>query len=141
MDPRISVITLAVDDLKRSVAFYRDGLGFPTDENDSANPENGPEFFFAMDHHMILVLLSRLELAKDARIPASPPSASEICLGHIAASREEVDAIMDQVARAGGHVTDHARERNWGGYSGFFQDPDGHLWEIICSPQLEPDES
>lgn len=137
MDSRIKVITLGVDDLERSLAFYRDGLGLDTEGVIGTEFEDGAVVFFHMNDDLILALYPRPALAKDANVTVSPPSPSELSIGHIVRSREEVDAIMQQATGAGAHVTDSARDRFWGGYSGYFQDPDGHLWEIAWNPAWE----
>lgn len=134
MKARIKVVTLGVDDLERALAFYRDGLGLPTEGIIGTEFEDGAVVFFHMNDDLILALYPRPALAKDANVPASPPSASELSIGHIVRSREEVDAVMEQAQAAGARVTDPARDRFWGGYSGYFQDPDGHLWEIAWNP-------
>jgi len=137
MKPRISVITLGVDDLERSLAFYRDGLGLPTKGIIGTEFEDGAVVFFDMNEDLILALYPRSALAKDAKVPASPPSPSELTIGQLVRSKNEVDAIMQQAEKAGAHVTDPARDRFWGGYSGYFQDLDGHLWEIVWNPAVE----
>ena len=137
MKPRISVITLGVDDLERSLAFYRDGLGLPTKGIIGTEFEDGAVVFFDMNENLILALYPRSALAKDAKIQVSPPSPSELTIGQLVRSKKEVDAIMQQAERAGAHVTDPARDRFWGGYSGYFQDLDGHLWEIVWNPSVE----
>jgi len=137
MKPRINVITLGVDDLERSLAFYRDGLGLPTKGIIGTEFEDGAVVFFDMNENLILALYPRSALAKDAKIQVSPPSPSELTIGQLVRSKREVDAIMQQAERAGAHVTDPARDRFWGGYSGYFQDLDGHLWEIVWNPAVE----
>ena len=137
MNPRIKVITLAVDDLERSLAFYRDGLGLPTGGIIGTEFEDGAVVFFKMNDDLILALYPKAALAKDARIAVSPPSPSGFSLGHIVGSKEEVDIIIQQAERAGAYVTDPAHDRFWGGYSGYFQDLDGHLWEIAWNPAWE----
>lgn len=137
MKSRIKVITLAVADLERALSFYRDGLGLPTDGIVGTEFEDGAVVFFEMNDDLILALYPRTALAKDAKVPASPPSPSELSIGHIVGSKEEVDEIMRQAERAGAQVTDPAHDRFWGGYSGYFQDPDGHLWEIAWNPAWE----
>lgn len=137
MNPRIKVITLAVDDLERSLVFYRDGLGLPTQGIIGTEFEDGAVAFFNINGDLILALYPRTALAKDAKVPVSPPSPSEFSIGHIVGSKEEVDTIMQQAERAGAHVTDPAHDRFWGGYSGYFQDLDGHLWEIAWNPAWE----
>jgi uncharacterized protein len=135
--PRIKVITLGVGDLERSLAFYRDGLGLPTEGIIGTEFEDGTAVFFNMNDDLILALYPRAALAKDANIAVGPPSPSGFSIGHIVASRDEVDAVMRRAEGAGAHITDPARDRFWGGYSGYFQDPDGHLWEIAWNPAWE----
>lgn len=137
MRPRIKVITLGVDDLEASLSFYRDGMGLPTKGIVGTEFEDGAVVFFEMNDDLILALYPRAALAKDAGIPQTPPSPSDLSIGHIVGSTEEVDALMRQAEEAGARVTDPARERFWGGYSGYFQDPDGHLWEIAWNPAWE----
>lgn len=137
MKPRIKVITLGVNDLEQSLVFYRDGLGLPTEGVIGTEFEEGAVVFFNMNDDLILALYPRGALAKDAKVPLSPPSSSEFSIAHIVGSKEAVDAIMQQAERAGAHVTDPAHDRFWGGYSGYFQDLDGHLWEIAWNPAWE----
>jgi uncharacterized protein len=143
MQPRIHVITLAVDDLERALAFYRDGLGlespgvggteFPGDDTTPA----GAVAMFQLDGGLILSLYPRTELAKDANVPVGPPSSGEFSIGHVVGSKEEVDALLERAAAAGATLTDDPHERPWGIYSGYFRDPDGHLWEVVWNPQLD----
>lgn len=137
MKPRIKLITLGVDDLEATLAFYRDGLGLPTEGIIGTEFEDGAVVFIEMNDDLILGLYPRAALAKDANVELGPRSPSELTLGHIVGSKEAVDEIMRQAQEAGAHVTDAARERFWGGYSGYFQDPDGHLWEIAWNPAWE----
>ena len=137
MKPRINVITIAVADLDRSLAFYRDGLGLPTKGIVGTEFEDGAVVFFEMSGGLILACYPRTALAKDAGIGVTPGSPSELSIGHAVASREAVDAVMRSAERAGARITDAARPRFWGGYSGYFQDPDGHLWEIVWNPALQ----
>ena len=134
MQPRVNVITLGVDDLERSLAFYRDGLGLPTKGIVGQEFEDGAVVFFELSGGLILALYPRGALAKDANVPVAPRSATELSIGQLVGSRADVDAVMAQARRAGATITDPARERFWGGYSGYFQDPDGHLWEIVWNP-------
>ncbi len=137
MKPRIKVITFGVGDLERSLAFYRDGLGLATQGIIGTEFEDGAVVFFHMNDDLILALYPRAALAKDAMVSVGPPSPAEFSIGHIVKSKQEVDAIMQQAQRAGARVTDPARDRFWGGYAGYFQDPDGHLWEIAWNPAWE----
>ncbi len=134
MKPQIRVITLGVSDLERSLVFYRDGLGLPTEGITGSEFEDGAVVFFNLNNDVILALYPRAALAKDANIPTTAPSASEFSIGHTVGSRAEVDTVMRQAKTAGAHITDPARDRFWGGYSGYFQDPDGHLWEVAWDP-------
>ncbi|MFL5383958.1 MAG: VOC family protein [Longimicrobiaceae bacterium] len=134
MKPRLKVLTLGVDDLERALAFYRDGLGLPTRGIVGTEFEYGAVAFFELNEGLVLALWPRASLARDANVAVGPQSASELSLGHVVGSREEVDLIMSQAAQAGARVTDPARDRFWGGYAGYFQDPDGHLWEIAWNP-------
>jgi catechol 2,3-dioxygenase-like lactoylglutathione lyase family enzyme len=145
MEPRISVITLAVDDLDRSLAFYRDGLGLDTPGvvgseyvGDDDNPD-GSVVMFNLRDGLTLALYPRSELAKDARVPLGGPKTGEFSIGQLVSSRDDVDAVLAKAAAAGATVTDAPHDRPWGIYSGYFRDPDGHLWEIIWSPDLSPE--
>lgn len=137
MKPRIKVVTLGVSNLERSLAFYRDGLGLPTQGIVGTEFEDGAVVFFNMNDDLILALYPKASLAKDANVSVSPPSPAEFSIGHIVGSKQEVDAVMQQAEKAGARITDPARDRFWGGYSGYFQDLDGHLWEIAWNPQWE----
>lgn len=134
MKPTLTVITLGVDDLERSLAFYRDGLGLPTEGIVGVEIEHGAVIFIQLDGGLTLALWPRTSLAAEANVPLSLPSASELTLGHNVASQEQVDTVMAEAAAAGAVVTDPARDRAWGGYSGHFQDPDGYVWEITWNP-------
>jgi hypothetical protein len=137
MKPRITVITLGVDDLERSLAFYRDGLGFPTEGIVGKEFEHGAVVFFDLEAGLRLALFERRNLALDAKIPPSQPSPGEFTLGHNVSSKEEVDKVMAEAKKAGAVITVPAHDTFWGGYSGYFQDPDGHLWEVVWNPQWE----
>jgi len=137
MKPRIKIITLGVSDLQKSLAFYRDGMGLRTEGIIGTEFEDGAVVFFNMNDDLILALYPKTALAKDAKIAVSPPSASEFSIGHIVKSKQEVDAVMKQAEKAGAKVTDPAHDRFWGGYSGYFKDLDGHLWEIAWNPEWE----
>jgi catechol 2,3-dioxygenase-like lactoylglutathione lyase family enzyme len=136
MKPRIKVITLGVDDLERSLAFYRDGMGLPTEGIVGTEFEHGAVAFFTMSDGLMLALYPREFLAKEARVAVTAPSPSDLTVGHNVNSRQEVDEVMEQARTAGATITDPARDRFWGGYSGHFQDPDGHLWEIVWNPDI-----
>ncbi len=137
MKPRIKVITLGVSDLEKSLAFYRDGMGLATDGIIGTEFEDGAVVFFDMNDDLILALWPKKSLAKDAKIAVGPPSPTEFSIGHNVKSKQEVDAVMKQAAQAGATITDPAHDRFWGGYAGYFQDLDGHLWEIAWNPHWE----
>jgi uncharacterized protein len=143
LNPRIHVITLAVADLHRSLAFYRDGLGLPTEgligtefKGDATTPD-GTTVTFLLDGGLILSLYPRTELAKDAAVAFAPAKTGEFSIGHAVATRAEVDVVIAQAEAAGAAVSERPHERPWGIYSGYFQDPDGHLWEILWNPMLD----
>jgi uncharacterized protein len=144
MEPHIYVVTLAVDDLNRALAFYREGLGFESPgvigtefPGDDAHP-SGAVAMFRLHDGLILAVWPRSELAKDASIPLQPPKTGEFSIGLAVASRAEVDRILRQAEAAGATLTDQAHDRPWGIYSGYFRDPDGHLWEIMWNRELDP---
>ena len=140
MKPRIAVLTLGVDDLKRAVAFYRDGLGLSTKGIVGEQFEHGAVAFFDLQAGLKLALWLRADLAHDCGLPKSPPSSTELSLGHNVRSREEVDQVIEQARKAGAKIVKEARDTFWGGYGGYFQDPDGHLWEVVWNPQLLPED-
>jgi len=135
MKPRIKVLTLAVSDLDRSLAFYRDGLGLPTEGIIGQQFEHGAVVFIHMNDDLILALFPATSLSHDAKVETTPARLGAVSIGHVVNSKDEVDAIMELAERAGAVITDPARDRFWGGYSGYFHDPDGHLWEIAWNPQ------
>ncbi|MDT3678693.1 MAG: VOC family protein [Burkholderiaceae bacterium] len=137
MKPRISLITLAVDDLERAVAFYREGLGLASDGIVGAEFNHGAVAFFELQAGLKLALWPRESLAHDSGLPAGARSATEFALAHNVASRDEVDAVMAQARAAGATIPKAAGVTFWGGYAGYFQDPDGHLWEVAWNPQWE----
>ena len=138
MKPRISVLTIGVDDLDRALRFYRDGLGLSTEGVIGKEFEFGAVAFFDLQPGLRLALWPRESISRDTGIHAGPPSATEFTIGHNVSSKEEVDAVIEQAKRAGAVIVKAAEETFWGGYAGYFQDPDGHLWEIVWNPQLLP---
>ena len=135
MKPRITVLTLGVDDLERAVAFYRDGLGLQTAGIIGKEFEHGAVAFFDLQAGLKLALWPRTSLAHDAGLVPGAPCATELSIGHNVASRAEVDSVMAEAIRAGAKLVKVAQETFWGGYAGYFQDPDGHLWEVVWNPQ------
>ncbi|MCC6175228.1 MAG: VOC family protein [Chloroflexi bacterium] len=140
MKPRITLLTLGVSDLERSLTFYRDGLGLPTEGILGQEFEYGAVAFFTLQSGLMLALWPRTSIARDTGLQLQPPSATEMTIGHNVGSREEVDAAMEQAARAGATVVKPAGETFWGGYAGYFQDPDGHVWEVAWNPQFVSNE-
>jgi catechol 2,3-dioxygenase-like lactoylglutathione lyase family enzyme len=135
MKPRITLITLGVDDLERSVRFYRDGLEWKTEGIVGTEFEYGAVAFFVLQSGLKLALWPRASLAHDAGLQPGRPSTTEFSLGHNVASKTDVDRVMEQALRAGAVIVKPARETSWGGYAGYFQDPDSHLWEVAWNPQ------
>ena len=135
MKPRISLVTLGVDDLDASLRFYRDGLGLATQGILGTEFEDGAVAFFDLQGGLKLALYPRKSLTKDAGLPLGTPGAPGFSLGHNVSSKAEVDQVMGQARQAGAVIATPARETFWGGYAGYFQDPDGHLWEIAWNPQ------
>ena len=140
MKPRITLITLGVGDLERSVLFYRDGLGLPTDGIVGTEFENGAVAFFELHGGLRLALWPRSSLAHDAGLTVGPPSPTEFALAHNVGSPAEADAVMEQARAAGATIVKHAQHTFWGGYAGYFQDPDGHLWEVAWNPAWKLEE-
>lgn len=130
------MLTLGVDDLERSLRFYRDGLGLPTEGIIGQEFEHGAVAFFDLQGGLKLALWPRASIARDTGLPVQPSSATDLAIGHNVNSREEVDAVMAQAERAGARIVSPARDTFWGGYAGCFQDPDDHLWEVAWNPQL-----
>jgi catechol 2,3-dioxygenase-like lactoylglutathione lyase family enzyme len=136
MKPRLTVITLGVDDLERALAFYRDGLGLPTAGIVGREFDHGAVAFFDLQAGLRLALWPRRSLADDTGLPQARPGATAVSLGHNVASKAEVDAVMVQARRAGAVIVKPADDTFWGGYAGYFRDPDGHLWEVVWNPDL-----
>lgn len=138
MEPRLSVLTLGTADLERSVAFYRDGLGLPTQGIVGREFEHGAVAFFQLSGGLRLALWAQADLAHDCGLPAAPVSPTALSLGHNVVSRDEVDAVMEQARAAGAVIVKPAQDTFYGGYAGYFQDPDGHLWEVVWNPDSIP---
>jgi catechol 2,3-dioxygenase-like lactoylglutathione lyase family enzyme len=137
MKPRITVITLGVSDLDRAVAFYRDGLGWPTEGVVGREFEHGAVAFFELQSGLRLALWPRASIAHDSGVGEGTPNQTEMTLGHNVGSSAEVDAVMARAEAAGARIVKPAHETFWGGYAGYFQDPDGHLWEAVWNPAWE----
>jgi catechol 2,3-dioxygenase-like lactoylglutathione lyase family enzyme len=135
MKPRITLVTLGVDDLDRALRFYRDGLGLASEGIVGTEFEYGAVAFFELEGGLKLALWPRASLARDTGIAQTPRSATDMAIGHNVATRGEVDATLEQARRAGAAIVKAAHETFWGGYAGYFQDPDGHVWEVAWNPQ------
>ena len=140
MKPRITLITLGVEDLDASLAFYREGLGLETQGIVGTEFDYGAVVFFDLESGLKLALYPRKSLSQDSGLAVGRPSATEFSIGHNVRSRAEVDSVMEQAKRAGAVIEKSARETFWGGYAGYFQDPDHHLWEVAWNPQMLPKE-
>lgn len=138
MQPSITVITLAVEDLQRSLNFYRDGLGLQTDGIVGEKYEIGAVVFIPMQPGLQLALWPKASLAQDTGLVITPHCATQTLISHNVRLKEEVDQIMEQARVAGAHIVKNAQDTFWSGYAGYFQDPDQHLWEIVFNPKLTP---
>jgi uncharacterized protein len=140
MKPQITVLTLGVADLGRSLRFYRDGLGLTTEGIVGTEWEHGAVVFFSLRGGLTLALYPRKEIAWDATVRGGEPNPTEFTIGHNVRSRDEVDTVLAQAQSAGARIVKPPAETFWGGYAGYFQDPDGHLWEVAWNPRLVPEE-
>jgi catechol 2,3-dioxygenase-like lactoylglutathione lyase family enzyme len=137
--PRITLLTLAVDDLERSLAFYRDGLGWATEGIVGTEFEHGAVAFFELQPGLGLALWPRASLAHDTGLPALGDTPTRFSIGHNVGGTEEVRRVMERARAAGARIVKEPHETFWGGYGGYFQDPDGHLWEVVWNPQVPVD--
>jgi catechol 2,3-dioxygenase-like lactoylglutathione lyase family enzyme len=135
MKPRITLITIGVDDLERSLRFYRDGLGLKTEGIVGTEFEHGAVAFFDLQAGLKFAIWPRKSIAHDSGLPLEKPSPVEFTIGHNVSSKTEVDEVMEQARKAGAVIVKPARDTFWGGYAGYFQDPDGHLWEVAWNPE------
>ena len=141
MRARITLLTLAVDNLDRSVRFYRDGLGFKTEGIVGKEFEHGAVAFFDLQSGLKLALWPRASLAHDTGLPITGKNPTDFSIGHNVFSKSEVDAVMEQANQAGATIVKPAHDTFWGGYAGYFQDPDAHLWEVAWNPQWTDQEA
>ncbi|NTV45671.1 MAG: VOC family protein [Chlorobiales bacterium] len=130
MKPQISIVTLGVSDLARSTAFYRDGLGLPTHGD-------FPGITFFKLNGTWLALFPREELASDAQVSSQGSGFTGITLAHNVSSKAEADALLKEAEKAGAKIIKPAKDTDWGGYSGYFADPDGYLWEVAWNPHFD----
>lgn len=140
MKPRISVLTLGVANLERSLAFYRDGLGLPTEGIVGREFEHGAVAFFELSGGLKLAIWAQNDIAYDTGLPKQPVSSTAVTIGHNVLHRAEVDETLNAAQRAGAEIIKPAQDTFYGGYVGYFRDPDGHLWEIVWNPQMLPED-
>jgi uncharacterized protein len=136
MKPRITVLTLAVSDLERSLAFYRDGLGLPTQGIVGQEFEYGAVAFFELQGGLLLALWPHTSLVHDSGLPSHLPTGTAFSIAHNVNSKAEVDALFEQATNAGAAAVKQPADTFYGGYAGYFQDPDGHLWEVAWNPDI-----
>jgi uncharacterized protein len=140
MKPRISVLTLGVADLEQSLEFYRDGLGLPTKGIVGREFAHGAVAFFDLSGGLKLAIWAQGDLAHDSGLPATPPSPTSFSIGHNVASAEDVDRVVEQASRSGAEIVKVPQDTFYGGYAGYFRDPNGHLWEVVWNPANIPDD-
>ena len=140
MKPRVTLITLGVDDLEKALRFYRDGLGLPSQGIVGQEFEHGAVAFFELQRGFRLALWPRDSIAHDTGLPKTPRSPTDFTIAHNVNTRGEVDAVMAQAKKAGANIVKPAHDTFYGGYAGYFQDPDGHVWEVAWNPQWLIDE-
>lgn len=134
MQAHISVITLAVEDLQRALDFYRDGLGLVTEGIIGQEFEQGAVVFFELQAGLKLALWSKQSLQQDTGLTGTASNATQITLGHNVHSPLEVDQVLKQAQNAGAKILKPAQSTFYGGYAGYFQDLDGHVWEVVYNP-------
>lgn len=136
MQPRVSYITLAVNDLAASLAFYRDGLGLATEGIIGEEYENGAVVFFQLQPGLILALWPRTSLASDTGLTSGSKDPTGFMLAHNVNQQQDVEKVMAEAEAAGAAIVKAPAATSWGGYAGCFQDPDGHLWEVVWNPKF-----
>jgi uncharacterized glyoxalase superfamily protein PhnB len=136
MKPRITVLTLGVKDLDRAVDFYKNGLGLKTDGVVGKEFEHGAVAFFDLQGGVKLGLWPYESIAHDTGLPAGAHNPVQMTLGHNVNSKAEVDAVIDNARKAGATIIKDVDDTFWGGYAGYFQDPDGHVWEVVWNPDI-----
>ncbi|HEY1506548.1 MAG TPA: VOC family protein [Stellaceae bacterium] len=140
MKPRITLITLGVGDLERATRFYRDGMGWPTQGIIGTEFEHGAVAFFDLQPGLKLALWAQENIAHDTGLPVTPRAPTAFTVAQNLRSKAEVDAVMVQAQTAGAAIVKEAQETFYGGYAGYFQDLDGHLWEIAFNPAMLPED-
>lgn len=127
MEQRLSVVTLGVADLQRAKRFYAEGLGWTVGQVSD-------EIVFFQLNGMVLALFPRGELARDAQVSQQGEGFRGVTLAYCTRTRDEVDRVIEQAESVGARVVKKPQDVFWGGYSGYFADPDGHLWEVAHNP-------
>lgn len=138
MRPTISVVTLGVANLEKSLVFYRDGLGLPTEGIVGREFEHGAVAFFDLAGGLKLAIWAQDDICHDTGLPKSVVSSTAVTIGHNVMRKEDVEEVMSAAERAGASIVKPAQETFYGGYAGYFSDPDGHIWEIVWNPQMLP---
>ncbi len=136
MNSHVTVLTIGVANLETSLAFYRDGLGLLTEGIIGTEFDHDAVAFFDLDRGLKLALYPRASILIDTGIPVTPVNPTDFTIGHNVLSKAEVDAVIKQAELAGAFIVDTPKDRFWGGYSGHFQDPDRHLWEVVWNPAM-----
>src|SRR3989442_2779834 len=129
MKPRVTILTVGVDDLEKALRFYRDGLGLPTQGIVGREFEHGAVAFFDLHSGLKLAIWPRNDIAWDAKIPKDAKGATEFTIGHNVNSKKEVDTVMEQAKKAGATITKPPQDTFWAGYADYVQGPDGDLRE------------
>ncbi|MFV0283329.1 MAG: VOC family protein [Castellaniella sp.] len=140
MKARISVLTLAVADLEASLVFYRDGLGLPTEGIVGREFAHGAVAFFQLSGDMKLAIWAQDDIAHDTGLAKTPISSTALTVGQNVSTKEEVDEVMRTAAEAGAEIIKPAQDTFYGGYAGYFRDPNGHVWEVVWNPAMLPDD-
>jgi uncharacterized protein len=138
MQAKITVLTLGVENLQRSMEFYRDGLGLATEGIIGSEYENGAVAFFDLHGGVKLALWPRKSIAADTGLALQAGGPFELTIGHNVSSKDEVHSVMEQAKEAGARIVKAAADTFYGGYAAYFMDPDGHLWEVAFNPEMLP---
>jgi uncharacterized glyoxalase superfamily protein PhnB len=138
--PRITFITLGVDNLERAMRFYRDGMGWPTQGIIGTEFEHGAVVCFDLQPGLKLALWAQANIAHDTGLAETPRAPTAFTVAQNLRSKEEVDQVMAQARAAGATIVKAAQDTFYGGYAGYFQDLDGHLWEIAFNPAMLPED-
>ena len=138
MKPRISVITIGVADLEKSLVFYRDGLGLPTEGIVGRDFEHGAVAFFELSGGLKLGIWAQDDIARDTGLPKTAISPTSFTVGHNVVRREEVDEVIEQARQSGAEIIKPPEDTFYGGYAGYFRDLNGHLWEVVWNPASIP---